>query len=71
MERYSAGESDTSMDLKNFNLFSWLFNDVTTTNFRFYVPWLIVNIAALLIPLYYALEGRKRLDLPFESLVQY
>jgi hypothetical protein len=60
MERYPAGESDTSMDLKNFNLFSWLFNDVTTTSFRFYIPWLIVNIAAIIIPIYYYLEGRKR-----------
>jgi hypothetical protein len=55
------------MDLKNFNLIDWLFGQGgvgpaagSPEYFRFYVPWLIVNIAALLIPIYYYLEGRKR-----------
>ena len=54
------------MDLKNFNLIDWLFGQggVGPTSgadpFRFYIPWLIINIALLLIPLYYGLEGRKR-----------
>ena len=54
------------MDLKNFNLIDWLFGQggVGPTSgadpFRFFIPWLIINIAALLIPLYYYLEGRKR-----------
>ncbi|HEY7019826.1 MAG TPA: hypothetical protein VH349_01840 [Ktedonobacterales bacterium] len=55
------------MDLKNFNLFDWLFGQGgvgpaagSPEYFRFYIPWLIINIALLLIPLYYGLEGRKR-----------
>ena len=53
------------MDLKNFNLIDWLFGQggvgpTSGAPFRFYIPWLIINIAVLLIPLYYGLEGRKR-----------
>jgi hypothetical protein len=65
----AAGESDGRMDLKNFNLIDWLIGQggvgpATTGDpdrFHFYVPWLIVNLIAILIPLYYALEGRRRL----------
>lgn len=39
---------------------NWLFTDPTTSNFHFYVPWMIVCALGLLIPIYYWLEARKR-----------
>lgn len=45
---------------------SWLFTDPTTNaagqsvGFQFYLPWMIFCGLGLLIPLYYAFEGRRR-----------
>jgi len=50
------------------NLISWLFSDAVTlgggTNpapFKFWVPWIAFCAGALLVWLYYNVEGRKRL----------
>ncbi|MEO7001034.1 MAG: hypothetical protein ABI068_04435 [Ktedonobacterales bacterium] len=51
-------------------IMTWLFTDPVTAGsgtasgnaeaFHYYLPWIIFCSLALLIPLYYALEGRKR-----------
>ncbi len=54
----------------SFNLIQWLFTDPITAGnntprgvpeaFHFYILWLSICIAGILIPLYYSVEGRKR-----------
>src|SRR5487761_2640676 len=51
-------------------LVSWLFTDPQTAGlntasgkpevFHFYLPWIIFCALGLILPIYYALEGRKR-----------
>ena len=42
------------------NFFPSLFADQAGAKFHFYVPWIIFCALTILIPIYYALEGRKR-----------
>ena len=52
-------------------IISWLFTDPVTAGsatpsgnpetFHFYVPWMIFCALGLIVPIYYYLEGRKRL----------